>query len=254
MWVAVLLSACTTPTEAPAPVPAPAAAPAPAEVATPSSADAEVATPARAPRDWPPQIASIGLAPGVVRVADPVRASVKATDPEGARLDLDYEWFINDTPVIDVAGDRLAAGRHAKGDKIRVRVTADDGANEAFFDSEVVTVVNSPPVFDTAGHEMSRVDGFRFNASDPDGDALTWKLEGAPAGMTISSKGVLAYTGTQDEPGGKYTVAVIVDDGEAWGRFQFPLTVSAGSKGTDSKSADPKAADPKAADPKAASR
>lgn len=226
MWVVFLFSACSPPPTAPPP----AAPPAPVEAEPAPAASAADARPARAPRDLPPAIQSITLAPTEVRVADPLRASVKAVDVEGANLDLDYEWLINDTPVIDVAGERLSAGRHKKGDTIRVRVTADDGANEVTELSEPVVVLNTAPVFATGGGDMQRVDGFTFVATDADDDPLTWRLEGAPGGMSISPKGKLAYAGTPDEPGGRYTVSVIVSDGDAWGKFQFPLTVTPGSK------------------------
>lgn len=223
MWVVLFLSACTPPPVAPPPAPPP-APDLEAEFAAAASGG-----PPRKPRNLPPAINAVTLAPTEVRVADPLRASVVAVDAEGANLDLDYEWFINDSRVIDVSGERLSAGRHEKGDTIRVRVTADDGTNEVSFLSEPVVVLNTAPIFTTGSADIKRVDGFTFSASDADGDPLTWRLEGAPAGMTISPKGKLAYTGSADEPGGTYTVAVFVEDGEAWGRFAFPLTVTPGS-------------------------
>ncbi|MDP2308327.1 MAG: hypothetical protein Q8P18_20070 [Pseudomonadota bacterium] len=226
MWVIFLVSACSPTPVAPAPAPPP-----PAVVAEPSS-DAGRAAPERKPRDLPPAIQSITLAPTEVRVADPLRATVKAVDVEGADLDLDYEWLINDSALVDVTGERLGAGRHKKGDTIRVRVTADDGANEVMSESDPVVVLNTAPVFSTRGGDMKRVDGFVFKATDADDDTLTWRLEGAPGGMSISPTGQLSYAGTADEAGGRYTVAVIVGDGDAWGRFEFPLTVTAGSKGS----------------------
>ncbi|MES2638648.1 MAG: hypothetical protein V4850_04180 [Myxococcota bacterium] len=230
MWVVLLVSACSTP-----PVPPPPAAPPPEPAVEAAPVPDAPAAPARPPRDLPPAINAVTIAPTEVRVADPLRASVVAVDAEGARLDLDYEWLINDVRVLEVSGERLAAGRHAKGDKIRVRVTADDGANEVAFLSEPVVVLNTAPLFTTGAADMKRVDGFTFTASDADGDPLTWRLEGAPAGMSLSPKGKLAYTGTADEPGGTYTVAVFVEDGEAWAKFVFPLTVTPGSKAPAAK-------------------
>ncbi|MDP2315652.1 MAG: hypothetical protein Q8P41_22330 [Pseudomonadota bacterium] len=231
MWVGLILFACSTPTVAPAPPEAPAPAP---KTAAPVAVPAEAPAP-RAPRDRPPEILGITLAPTEVRRADPLRAAVKASDPEGQSLDLDYEWLINDRPVIDVATDRLGAGRYEKGDVVRVRVTADDGENQVTAESESVTVLNTPPAFETGGRDMGRVDGFVFKATDPDGDPLKWRLEGAPGGMAISPQGKISYTGSEEEPGGRYTVAVIVEDGEAYGRFEFPLTVTPGSKAAAAK-------------------
>ncbi len=223
MWGALLLSACSTPTPEPAPPPAPATA-APTDPTTEAPRPAEP----RAPRDRPPTIDAITLSPTAPNAADTLVADVKASDPEEARIDLDFTWYVNDVPVVGIASERLG-GRFAKGDKVRVRVVADDGTTEVESDSEVVTIGNRPPVFETGPKDVNKVDGFTFRATDPDGDALTWRLENAPPGMSISPTGVLAYHGSEDDPGGRYVVAVVVEDGEAWGRFEFPLNVSPGS-------------------------
>jgi hypothetical protein len=227
MWFCLLLSACSAPAPAPA-TPAPAAeAPAVADAAPPTAEKPA----GRAPPNHPPRIDAIALEPAVVRLSDSVHATVTAVDPEGAPLLYDFQWFINDQEVLDVASERLPAGRYKKGDKIRVRATARDPGDESTsLDSDPIEVANSSPVFATGPRDMKKVDGFAFTASDPDGDPLTWRIEGAPPGMRISSTGVLAYTGTEDEPGGRYEVSVFVDDGSAWGKYVFPVTVSAGSK------------------------
>ena len=59
--------------------------------------------------------------------------------------------------------------------------------------------------------------------SDPDGDALSYALAGAPAGLSISTGGVIS--GTPDEDG-DYTVTVVASDGELSVSSQFGLTVA----------------------------
>jgi hypothetical protein len=226
MWTALLLAACSR-----APAPAPAASDVAAPDAAPAAPppEAPAPEPARAPANRPPQIRSVTLEPTAPTRADPIRAMVDATDPEGAPLDLDFEWTVNGNRVVDVASDRLGTGRFVKGDRVRVKVTASDGTAEISLESDELTIANTAPVFTTGTHDMKKVDGFTFAATDPDDDPLTWKLEGAPVGMAISNTGVLAYKGSESEPGGSYKVAVIVSDGQAWGRYEFPVTVNAGS-------------------------
>jgi hypothetical protein len=222
MWIAFALSACSTPApEAPPAAAPPSAAPAP----TPEA-------PAPAPRavaDRPPTIEEVRFKNDRPRASENVEVVVRAMDPEGAPVDLDYEWYVNDTRVVGVSSERLF-NRFKKGDRVRVRVTAEDAGNEVSMDSPDVVIANTAPEFETRPQDFKKVDGFRFRATDADGDRLAWRLENAPAGMSISTDGVLSYQGSKEEPGGEYKVSVIVEDGEAWGRFDFPLSVSPGSK------------------------
>jgi hypothetical protein len=67
-------------------------------------------------------------------------------------------------------------------------------------------------------------------AEDPDGEPLAWRLEGAPAGMTIDQRGIVRYTGTADEKGGTYTVKVVAEDtGHDFVALQIPVTLTPGS-------------------------
>jgi hypothetical protein len=219
--LSIFLLACSTPD--PAPAPPPIAAPAPAPAAAPAPAPA-----ARAPNKRPPALRDIALAPVRPVASDTLTVTVDAVDPDGDPLDVDVTWFVNDAEILGVTAETLS-GRFAKGDVVRVRVTVEGEGGDVSMDGPSVTIGNRPPVFEPVG-SLGKVDGFRFRATDPDGDTLSWRLEGAPAGMTISADGVLAYAGSASEPGGAYTVAVVADDGAGYGRYEFPLTVSAGSR------------------------
>lgn len=229
MWVALLLPACSTPAPAPAPVAAPSVTPEAAPAAAEPAAEPAAEKPAPAVRKRPPSLTSIDITPIPARASDTLVAKLDAANIADPGVDLEFEWRVNGAPIVDVASETLRVGRYKKGDTVTVRVTADNGDDQVSLDSEPLVIANSPPVFETDGRAMKRVDGFAFKATDPDEDPLTWRIEGAPKGMSISSAGVLAYTGAEDEPGRRYSVAVIVDDGDAFGRFEFPLTVTAGS-------------------------
>ncbi len=236
MWLALTL-ACSPP------APVPAGAPPPPPTAPADEAEAEAP---RTPANRPPMVPSVTLTPAEARFSDTLLATTVAADPEGDPVTLDYSWTVNGARVVDVASERLPAGRFKKGDSIAVTATASDGTNEASRTSAPLVIGNTAPAFTTGPRDMKKVDGFAFSASDPDADPLSWRLEDAPSGMTISATGVLSYTGAADEKGGRYTVAVLVDDGQAWGRFEFPVTVSPGSGATKkTKDAEPERPKPR---------
>ena len=92
------------------------------------------------------------------------------------------------------------AGNGDRGDLIRVRVTVNDGtANSAPVTSSPVTVVNSAPVFSTDFGDRTDTVGDAANldadATDADGDTLTYSATGLPAGITIApATGVISGT------------------------------------------------------------
>lgn len=218
-----VLFACSTPKP-----PAPKAEPAPAAVAPATTEAPEAAAPQVRAR--PPRILRIRLSPAHPRHTDALEVAVDAVDPRGEPVDLDYDWRINDALVPEAHGPRLSPGKFKKGDRIRVDITASSGGGETTDRSEIVTVANTVPVFKTDTRSVSTLPGTTFFAEDPDGDRITWSLEHAPSGMTISPDGTVRYQGSEDEPGGDYKVAVVASDGDGFARFEVPVTVSPGSK------------------------
>jgi hypothetical protein len=214
------LLGCSSP-----PPPAPVEAPA----ATPGAAPAPVAE-APPERGRPPRITRLRLSPASPRHTDAIEATAEAIDSNGEEVDLAYDWRINDAPVPEVSGPRLPPGRFRKGDRVRVDVTASTSKGSVTDKSPELTIANTVPVFRTDPRSVSTLPGTTFFADDPDGDRIQWSLENAPRGMTISPDGTVRYTGTADEPGGDYRVAVVARDGEGFARFEVPVKVSPGSE------------------------
>ena len=232
MYLSLLLAlmACSESPPPPAPPPAPPSAP----VAPKAKQD----TGGDAPLNKPPQIASIEFQPASPTTLDAVRMEVKATDADGDRIDVDYQWFVNGQERFEFRDQVLPARAHKKGDIISVRVTANDGAAEAERTSSDLTIGNSIPRFLTDPTTLRDIDGFRVEAKDEDPtDKLTYSLQGAPKGMTIDPDiGVLRYEGTQDEPGGAYKITIIAEDqdgGQAG--WTFGIQLSPGSAAAKSK-------------------
>ena len=77
---------------------------------------------------------------------------------------------------------------------------------------------------------LKQLDGYTVQAMDPDGDPLTYRLQGAPKGMTISNTGQISYKGSTREPGGAYTIAVLAEDPQkAVVQWSFSIQLSPGS-------------------------
>jgi len=88
--------------------------------------------------------------------------------------------------------------------------------------------VNHKPVIMAIPESTLKVgDGFNYQvaATDVDtGDVLTYKLEGQPAGMAISSTGLISWTPSKDQVG-EHTITVNVNDSKDYSTVQFKVTV-----------------------------
>jgi hypothetical protein len=219
-----VLGACAA--EAPPPPPPP-------TVGAPAPVEPEVE---EAPVNRPPRVSSVGYEPTAPTTLDAIRAVVRASDPEGAPLDIDHRWFVNDAAVPGVRGEVLPARQFKKGDVVRVTVEVKDGVDAVTVEGLPITVANRAPVFLSDPRAVKALDGFRVEAHDEDDDPLTWSVEGGPAGLTIDrAKGVLRYAGSVDEPGGAYRIRVVAADPDG-GRATWELGVeispgSAAAKG-----------------------
>lgn len=225
--LALLLAACSG-SEAPAP-----AQPAPVAPEAPPPAPVDTAAPP-APNKAP-KVESVRLLPDQPNGHQDLYVEVKATDPDRDPIDFSYEWSVNGEVLIARKADTLPHTEFEKGDKVGLKVTISDEAHELVREVPTVTILNAPPTLLTDPGRLSRIDGFRLEASDPDGDALTWRLEGAPKGMSIravgTSTGELSYEGSTTEPGGAYQVKIIGADPDG-GRLEwsFGIEVSPGSE------------------------
>lgn len=160
------------------------------------------------------------------------KLTVTARDPDGDRISTKIDWFVNNERVTGQNGDTLHPSHFVKGDVVSAKVVVSDGQNSTEKLINGVTVGNSPPTFVTRRSDFKTIDGFRLKVEDPDGDVLTYTLEDAPPGMSISSDGVLSYSGSNSGTGGSYSTRIVVSDpnGESivW---PIDLSIQAGSGG-----------------------
>ncbi|TNF56782.1 hypothetical protein EP227_00370 [bacterium] len=160
----------------------------------------------------PPVIRRARILPVTFRPGDTLSIEPEIHDADGDEVTVIYEWIRNSEP----AGDSKSIGVVLKrGDRVSVTITPYDG--EAYGESATIerTIENMPPMIaeDNTFTFDGKVYAFTVNATDPDGDPLTYSLKSAPDGMYIN-KG----TGdvTWDVPSdftGEVVVIVAVSDG-----------------------------------------
>lgn len=241
IWV--LLAACS---------PSAPVAPGPATPAVGDVVPAPAARPTRTGREateeMPGKIVKVSVAPANPTAADTLTAVVEATGDLGPSPRYDYVWEIDGSEVTGAISERLEAGRAKRGHKVSVRVTLSGSEPELTSQSGAITIANQPPRLLSDATDLAFVDGYMLKAEDPDGEPLTWRLEGGPEGMSIDRRGILHYTGSADEKGGTYKVKIFAEDtGRDFVAINLPLTLTPGSAAVRKAAEEKKKAEEQAA-------
>lgn len=180
----------------------------------------------------PPAVTRIVLEPAAARAGDLLLAKVEGSDPDGDPVKYVFQWWRNGNPVTAPVKNEeqrtLATEGFARGDSIVTGVTPYDAAGPGKVAySEPIVLANRAPVITSSPSAPAAQGLFEYvvTATDPDNDALTFKLETAPSGMTIESgTGKISW----QIPSGLTSpqqVRVSVDDGNQGQAFQeFTLT------------------------------
>ena len=178
-----------------------------------------------------PKISAISLVPQTVRAGERLEAQVQASDPDHDRIDLIYKWYRNDTLIKEGEDPFLDTVGFSAPDQVAVEVTASDPTGSASsLKSESLALGNSGPMIVSTPPTKSVQERFDYSvkALDPDGDPLTYHLEMAPPGMTISSDtGHIGWQIPTDQEG-TFHVRVVAKDGRGGLATQeFDVTLSA---------------------------
>jgi len=140
---------------------------------------------------------------------DPI--SYSATNlPSGASFDQSLKKF-SWKPGSTQAGDYT------------VTFFAFDGSNTASMSVKIKVIkVNSAPVFDSktisdttiSVHNVSMLFKYQFKVTDPDGDAITFRIDGDyPSGSTLNTSGLFNWITTSANAGRVYMFLVTASDG-----------------------------------------
>ena len=186
------------------------------------------------PANVPPVVDSASITPVAPVTDDTLTAQVASHDADGNTLTTSYQWSRNGTPIAGATGATLnlaTAGNGDRGDLIRVTVSVNDGTvSSAPSTSDPVTIVNSPPVFSTdladrSSDTVGDLVNLDADATDADGDAVTYSATDLPAGVTIApATGVIS--GTLTAPAGTHSVTVTASDASGSDTDTFTWTVS----------------------------
>ncbi|BCM88644.1 hypothetical protein IAD21_00485 [Abditibacteriota bacterium] len=173
----------------------------------------------------PPPSVSVGLSSTSPKTNDTLTATATPSNFSGTPT-YSYQWKVGAT--VKQTGtsnsyDLSQVGYGDRGQVVTCTVTATSGAQNAT-GSATATVINSAPVITTTSLPNGTINvaygPLSLAATDADGDSpLTWTVSGGtlPAGLSLSSAGMLSGTPTQT------------------GSFSFTVTANDGQGGTNSK-------------------
>lgn len=158
-----------------------------------------------------PELSRVKILPEVFMPGDTLYVDAAGTDADGDEVTILYEWAKNNEPA---GKNKQIDAPIKRGDKVSIKLTPYDGKD---YGKSIVLrreIGNLPPMI--VEHKRFTFDGnvyaYQVNATDPDGDPLTYSLKTAPSGMTIEkSTGLIKWSVPPDFKG-KTEMKVIVSD------------------------------------------
>jgi hypothetical protein len=163
-------------------------------------------------KNSPPEISKVKILPEVFKPGDTLSVEASGSDSDRDDVTLSYEWTKNGEPA---GNNKQVDAPLKRGDKVDIKITPFDG--EAYGKPVILhrEILNLPPMI--TEDEKYNFDGTIFtckvNATDPDGDTLTYSLKTAPSGMVIEpATGLIRWI---VPPGfeGKTSITVSANDG-----------------------------------------
>jgi len=148
----------------------------------------------------------------------------KTTGANNKEIMYTYEWSINGQPTGN-GSDSISGFK--RGDKVSVKITPFDEEKRGQPRTLVLDVQNTTPKVTPA--KEPKYDGKVFtaqiNASDPDGDTLSYELLSGPEGMVIDKKSGMIHWTVKEDKEGDYPVKTRIADGHG-GETTYELTVT----------------------------
>ena len=142
-------------------------------------------------------------------------AKVDVVDPDHDPVSLTYRWRKNEMALKEGEDNTLDLAGLTAQDTIQVDVTASDGTpdgtatvTERFALSNSAPTIISKPTLSPNGGQFD----YLVQATDADGDPITYVLEDAPPGMTIEANTGRIHWGVTPDLKGSYRVRVVAKD------------------------------------------
>ncbi|MFT5582891.1 MAG: hypothetical protein ACI9VR_000468 [Cognaticolwellia sp.] len=147
-----------------------------------------------------PELLTLTLAPSEVREATVVQATVSTDDVDGDVVTVSYAWSVAGIVVQEGEADSIDGTLFNKGDTIQVTVTPNDGfIDGAPMDSEVLTVLNTLPVVDSAAIDPAELfegsaasclaTGWQDDDLDAEAYSTRWLVDGTESSLSASADG-----------------------------------------------------------------
>jgi hypothetical protein len=147
-----------------------------------------------APEEEAPAALALSLLPDEPKASDELQARLPLPADLTQPVNVAFTWTVNGERLVGQGLDRLPSdqGFFRRGDRVKVSAVVTDGdGNVTELSSEAVGIANATPVILTNVRNTSDLDGKELEASDPDGDEITWKIVSGPPGVSITRGGRL---------------------------------------------------------------
>jgi hypothetical protein len=178
----------------------------------------------------PPRVVDISSTPEQIYSGADVTVTPVAEDVDGDLVDFSYQWLVNGNAIPQLTEATLPGAAFTKGDTIQVLITPNDFfADGPVYESFAMPVPDAPPTIVSQPPQAITSLDYRYQVevSDSDDTRFTFRLDEAPAGMTIdAATGLISWSLENVEPG-SYTIAIIAADSDGAETAQeYTLTLS----------------------------
>lgn len=176
-------------------------------------------------RNTPPSIIVSELLPAQPRVDSTFTVSLKAKDVDNDMINYKYKWSVNDAFVSE---QPYLNTELRSGDKVAIEITPYDKEDSGKTVRITRKVLNSLPVFSESKPVFDgTVYSYQMQVTDPDNDALSFKLRKGPDGMNIDPASGLITWNVKPEDKGYHEIEVQVTDGNG-GTLIIPFSTTIG--------------------------
>lgn len=186
-------------------------------------------TPPVAVPNAPPVVQQVVLEQDLTSAGNRLLAKVESFDADQDDIQFKFRWLRNDKVVSEGSDKAIVMPDLSLNDTVTVEATPydHDGAGKPLRATPLVVGNNSPKILSTP-MMMATAELYEYavRAEDPDGDPVSFELEGAPSGMTIDRTAGRVVWRPEAGISGTHHVRIIAADGKgarAWQEFDLSV-------------------------------